>query len=139
MDRVYKRPGYLIRRAQQISVASFMDQCKEFDLTPVQYACLVAISEHPGIDATRLATVIAFDRSTLGSVLERLVAKKLVLRAASKEDKRVKLLQISSEGSKVLRKIEPAVQRSQNRMMSVLTKAESTQFLKLLHKLVGQV
>src|ERR1043166_5702820 len=78
MDAVYAKPGYLFRRMQQIAVAIFMEECKAFDLTPVQYAALVAIHTHPGIDATRLSAVIAFDRSTLGSVIERLEAKALV-------------------------------------------------------------
>jgi DNA-binding MarR family transcriptional regulator len=138
MDRIYKRPGYLIRRAQQVSVAKFMDQCKQFDVTPVQYACLVAINENPGIDATRLASLIAFDRSTLGSVLERLLSKKLIFRTSSKIDKRIKLVAISSEGIKLLRAIEPFVEKAQDRMLSALSKVERSSFLKLLHKLVGE-
>ena len=74
MDAVYTAPGYLFRRMQQIAVALFIEECKAFDLTPVQYAALVTISTHPGIDATRLSAVIAFDRSTLGNVIERLQA-----------------------------------------------------------------
>ena len=75
MDAVYSKPGYLFRRMQQIAVAIFVEECKAYDLTPVQYAALVAIGTHPGIDATRLSAVIAFDRSTLGSVIERLEVK----------------------------------------------------------------
>src|SRR6185437_6214816 len=59
MDAVYTKPGYLFRRMQQIAVSIFMEECKAFDLTPVQYAALVAIQTHPGIDATRLSAVIA--------------------------------------------------------------------------------
>ena len=66
MDAVYTKPGYLFRRMQQIAVAIFVEESKAYDLTPVQYAALVAIQTHPGIDATRLSAVIAFDRSTLG-------------------------------------------------------------------------
>src|SRR3954470_9133378 len=87
MDAVYTKPGYLFRRMQQIAVAIFAEECKAFDLTPVQYAALVAIRSHPGIDATRLSALIAFDRSTLGSVIERLEGKRLVARKASREDK----------------------------------------------------
>src|SRR5436853_6573554 len=83
MDAVYTKPGYLFRRMQQIAVAIFMEECRAFDLTPVQYAALVAIQTHPGIDATRLSAVIAFDRSTLGSVIERIEAKGLIERKAS--------------------------------------------------------
>src|ERR1700681_3859470 len=99
MDAVYAKPGYLFRRMQQIAVAIFMEECKAFDLTPVQYAALVAIHTPPGIDATRLSAVIAFDRSTLGSVIERLEAKDLVQRKPAPEDKRVKLLYLTRTGA----------------------------------------
>src|SRR5260221_179739 len=81
MDAVYTAPGYLFRRMQQIAVAIFVEECKARDLTPVQYASLIAIRTHPGIDATRLSAVIAFDRSTLGSVIERLEAKAYIERS----------------------------------------------------------
>ena len=61
MDDVYSKPGHLFRRMQQIAVAIFMEECKGFDLTPVQYASLVAVRDYPGIDATRLSALIAFD------------------------------------------------------------------------------
>ncbi len=31
---LYRKPGHLIRRARQISVAIFMEECAAFDLTP---------------------------------------------------------------------------------------------------------
>ena len=80
MDAVYTKPGYLFRRMQQIAVAIFVEECRAYDLTPVQFAALVAIQTHPGIDATRLSAVIAFDRSTLGNVIERLETKQYVER-----------------------------------------------------------
>src|ERR1700751_5462713 len=94
MDAVYIAPGYLFRRMQQIAVAIFVEECRDFDLTPVQYAALIAIHTHPGIDATRLLAVIAFDRSTLGNVVERLEAKKYIERKPSREDRRIKLLHL---------------------------------------------
>ena len=45
LQDLHAMPGHLIRRAQQIAVAIFMEECAEFDLTPVQYAALVAIRE----------------------------------------------------------------------------------------------
>ena len=92
MDAVYTAPGYLFRRMQQIAVAIFMEECRAYDLTPVQFAALVAIHTHPGIDATRLSAVIAFDRSTLGNVIERLETKGYIERKPSSGDKRIKLL-----------------------------------------------
>ena len=136
MDAVYAAPGYLFRRMQQIAVALFIEECKAFDLTPVQYAALIAIHTHPGIDATRLSAVIAFDRSTLGSVIERLEMKKLIDRKPSGEDKRVKLLYLTKAGAAILRDIMPAVEKAQARMMQPLRAADRKVLLALLTQLV---
>ena len=136
MDAVYTAPGYLFRRMQQIAVALFMEECKAFDLTPVQYAALVAIRTHPGIDATRLSAVIAFDRSTLGSVIERLEAKKYVERKPAREDKRVKLLHLTKAGASLLRDIMPSVDRAQARMLQPLKPADRKTLRALLAQLV---
>ena len=136
MDAVYAAPGYLFRRMQQIAVALFIEECKAFDLTPVQYAALIAIHTHPGIDATRLSAVIAFDRSTLGSVIERLEAKKLIDRKPSGEDKRVKLLYLTKAGAAILRDIMPSVENAQARMMQPLKAADRKVLLTLLTQLV---
>ena len=136
MDAVYTKPGYLFRRMQQIAVAIFMEECRAFDLTPVQYAALVAIQTHPGIDATRLSAVIAFDRSTLGSVIERIEAKGLVERKASPDDKRIKLLHLTRSGAALLREIVPAVDRAQARMLEPLKPADRKTLMALLSELV---
>ena len=133
---LHSKPGHLIRRAQQIAVAIFMDECAEYDLTPVQYAALAAIRENPGIDATRLSTLIAFDRSTLGNVLERLEARKLVVRYASAEDKRIKLLKITTAGAALIRRAEAAVLRAQERILAPLGRADQNKFMELLGQMV---
>ena len=136
MDAVYTKPGYLFRRMQQIAVAIFVEECRAYDLTPVQYAALVAIRTHPGIDATRLSAVIAFDRSTLGSVIERLEAKQYIERKPAREDKRVKLLHLTKKGSALLRNIVPLVDRAQARMLQPLKQADRNTLLALLTQLV---
>jgi len=136
MDAVYSKPGYLFRRMQQIAVAIFVEECKAYDLTPVQYAALVAIRTHPGIDATRLSAVIAFDRSTLGNVIERLQAKQYIERKPAPEDKRVKLLYLTRSGTALLRDIMPSVDRAQARMLQPLKPADRKALLALLTQLV---
>jgi len=136
MDAVYGKPGYLFRRIQQIAVAIFVEECKTYDLTPVQYAALVAIQNHPGIDATRLSAVIAFDRSTLGNVIERLETKRYVTRKSGREDKRVKLLHLTKSGAALLRKIMPSVDRAQARMLQPLKPADRKTLMALLSQLV---
>ena len=136
MDAVYTAPGYLFRRMQQIAVSIFIEECKACDLTPVQYAALVAIHTHPGIDATRLSAVIAFDRSTLGNVIERLESKALIERKPSRGDKRIKLLYLTRAGAALLREIMPSVDRAQARMLQPLKAADRKTLMVLLTQLV---
>ena len=136
MDSVYTKPGYLFRRMQQIAVAIFVEECRAYDLTPVQFAALVAIHTHPGIDATRLSAVIAFDRSTLGNVIERLEAKAYIERKPSREDKRVKLVYPTESGVALLADIMPAVDRAQARILEPLKPADRQTLMALLTQLV---
>lgn len=135
LSDLYSKPGHLIRRAHQISWDLFLDECAEFNLTPVQYAAMVAIEERPGVDATRLSSLIAFDRSTIGNVIERLESRNLVERKASADDKRQKLLFLSGEGAALLKNAEASVERVQERLLAPLTPAERKQFIKLLIRL----
>ena len=133
---LHSKPGHLIRRAQQIAVAIFMQECAAYDLTPVQYAAMVAINENAGIDATRLSAQIAFDRSTLGNVLERLEARGFVVRYPSPDDKRIKLLKLSAEGRAVVRRAEASVRRAQERILAPLNAKDRRLLLDLLARLV---
>jgi DNA-binding MarR family transcriptional regulator len=136
MNDVYRKPGHLIRRAHQISTALFAEECAAFDLTPVQYAALVAIRDHPDVDATRLSTLIAFDHSTLGDVLERLEAKGWVARSPSPRDRRVKILRLTPAGEQTAQEVEAAVVQVQERLLEPLAPEQRTTLVRLLAQLV---
>jgi len=135
LDQIWSAPGHLVRRVHQISSALFAEECGRFDLTPVQYAALVAIGANPLLDATRLSALIAFDRSTLGDVLERLEAKGWIVRIASAADKRVKLLSLSADGARQVRLVRPAVDRVQERLLAPLSATDRCVLTGLLTRL----
>jgi DNA-binding MarR family transcriptional regulator len=135
MDDLYSKPGHLIRRAHQISTALFTEECGQFDMTSVQYAALTAIALNPDVDATRLSALIAFDRSTIGDVLERLETKNWIIRGPSATDRRVKLLRISPAGAALLRTVEESVQRVQERLLAPLAPRDRATMVRLLKEL----
>jgi DNA-binding MarR family transcriptional regulator len=137
LRNLYRKPGHLIRRLQQIAVALFMLEAERFDLTPIQYASLAAIRALPGVDAARLSTLVALDRATLAKVLERLEAKGWIVRAGSKADRRVKLLRVTPKGRAVLEAAEPAVRRCQRRILAPLAPAERAAFMRMLDRMVA--
>ena len=105
------------------------------DLTAVQYAALVAIGSHPGIDATKLSEIIYFDRSTIGDVLYRIESKGWIVRESTTDDRRVKLLSLSAAGHDVLRQVEAGIRRVQKRLLASLTPAEGKTLVRLLAKI----
>jgi MarR family transcriptional regulator, lower aerobic nicotinate degradation pathway regulator len=133
---LYGAPGHLIRRCQQIAVAIFMDETKAFDLTPVQYAALIAVRAQPGVDQTRLVELIALDRSTIGKIVERLEAKALLQRRTGTTDKRTKRLYPTARGKALLDRIAEAVARAQTRILAPLAPAERQRFMTMLARLV---
>jgi DNA-binding MarR family transcriptional regulator len=129
-------PGHLIRRLHQISFALFVDQAKAFDITPVQYAALAAIANHPGIDQTTLSNVIAFDRTTIGDVVGRLEKKKLIKRLNGAVDRRTKSLTVTPAGERLIGRIVPAVEATQRLILAPLKPGERSAFMAMLKHLV---
>jgi len=129
-------PGHLIRRLQQIASALFLEQARAFDLTPVQYAALVAIEKQPGLDQTALCNEIALDRSTIGGVVGRLEKRGLVKRTNGAADRRTKSLHITAAGNRMIRDIAPAVDATQRLILAPLNKSERSAFMQMLKHLV---
>ncbi len=137
LEALYAMPGHLIRRSQQLAVALFAEEVGPFELTPVQFAVLLAVVEQPGIDAARISSQVAFDRSTLADVLDRLSKRGLIDRHASRVDRRAKMLIATPEGIALFRRAVPAVRRVQERILAPLPEIDRAQYLMLLRKLVG--
>ncbi len=135
-ERLDERPGHLIRRLQQISFAVFMDQAREFGITPVQYAAIFAINNNPGVDQTALCHIIALDRSTIGDVVTRLEKKKLITRLSGPADRRTKPLYVTPRGRRLIRDIEPAVAATQRLILAPLKAGERPLFMRMLKQLV---
>jgi len=138
---IYSMPGHLVRRLQQIAVAIFRAEVLKagYDLTPVQYAALVVIIANPGIGQAALAGLIAYDRTTIGGVVDRLVHKGWLRREVSESDRRAHILHATGQGEEVVSEIGPAVKAAQQLMLQGLEPAEVEEFLRLLRKAIGPV
>lgn len=136
MDDIHNMPGHLIRRSQQIAVAVFMEEIAAagFDLTPVQFAALATTAANPGLDQATLAGLIAYDRSTIGGVVDRLVQKGYIVREVSGRDRRARELRLTDAGRALLDAVLPVVRQAQEAMLSGLDSEERRTFMALLRK-----
>jgi MarR family transcriptional regulator, temperature-dependent positive regulator of motility len=138
---IFAMPGHLLRRMHQASVAIFDTEIKTagYDLTPVQYAALTTINASPGLDQARLASLIAYDRVTIGGVIDRLESKGLVRREIAKGDRRSRRLHLQPAGLKVLTQTTPIVHQVQVAMLAGLSAKENATLLRLLRKALDTV
>lgn len=137
--QIYGMAGHLIRRLNQRSTQVFGARLQEagFDLTPVQFAAMEAISAEPGIDQAGVAARIAYDRATIGGVIDRLEQKGLVARSVSARDRRAREVRLTDEGARVLAAAFPVVDGLQDEILDGLDAGERAAFLRLAAKVVG--
>ncbi|MEJ2119672.1 MAG: MarR family transcriptional regulator [Alphaproteobacteria bacterium] len=126
----------MIRRAQQIAVSIFSDQCRAHGATSVQFGILYTVGHNPGIDQISLANLVALDRSNTGEVVGRLEERGLLRRASGNVDRRTKRLYLTPTGSDLVEEMTPDVERAQERMMAPLSEEERETLTALLEKFV---
>lgn len=136
--KAHGMPGHLIRRLHQISTQVFAKRMQDagFDLTPVQFAAMEAIITHPGIDQAGVAALIAYDRATIGGVIDRLEQKGFVTRTVCKNDRRAREVRVTRKGSQLFDEILPIVTALQDEILPGLDDTERAVFLELAKKAV---
>ena len=132
LEDIYRRPGFMIRRAHQIAVAIFLEEARASRVTPTQYGVLVILSRRPGIDQNTLARLLGLDRSTTGLVVRKLAERALITRATGTGDLRRRELKLTRAGAALLRRVGVDARRAQRRLLSPLAVGERAKFLGLL-------
>ncbi|WP_238365108.1 MarR family winged helix-turn-helix transcriptional regulator [Mesobacterium pallidum] len=139
LDPLLTMPGHVLRRLHQLSTAVFQERIKAagHEMTSVQYAALRTLAEHPGIDQAGLAARIAYDRATIGGVVDRLEQKGLVERCVSPRDRRAREVRLSEQGQALFDEVRPLVDGLQDDILAGLTDKERAQFLTLGAKVIA--
>ena len=127
--RLDRSPIHLLHRAGQCAGDVFGSEMGASDLTPRQYAVLVAVSMNEGLSQTDLVELTGVDRSTLADIVRRMLKKGLLQRRRTKEDARAYAVKLTEEGARTLRSSEPVVKRVDDRLLAVLPPKQREQFL----------
>ena len=133
---IHDMPGHYIRRLQQVAVALFAQKVGGLDITPVQFAALVALRQRRSLDQAALAALIGYDRATIGGVVDRLEAKRWVAREPGRDDRRTKVVSLTATGAATLRRVARDVNGVQDALMAPLSPADRRSFERLCRKLL---
>ena len=130
------RPGNLIRRLHQIDVAIFLEECSDFDLTPVQFGVLDVLTDGKTLDQVMIARQLGIDRNNAADVIRRLEGRGLLLRPKSTKDRRAKPARITGKGRRLGDDVFPAMVEAQRRFVAPLGDEEYDTLMNLMEKLV---
>lgn len=132
---IYKSPGHLVRRAQQIVVSLFIEHTGDA-ITPIQYGVLAVLEASGDLDQITLAQRMALDASTSGNVLERMQKRGWIHRQVDPTDRRRRIVSLTESGRNVLEELLDDVVAVQHTLLEPLDPKERAVFMRLLSKMV---
>ena len=134
--RLERSPIHLLHRAGQCASDVFQGEMGEGDLTPRQYAVLVAVSQNEGLSQTHLVEKTGVDRSTLADIVRRMLKKGLLQRRRTKDDARAYAVKLTEEGWRILKTADPLAKRVDDKILSALPGQQRERFLQDLALIV---
>ena len=139
MRGLYRRPGFLIRRAHQISSALFVRECQALDVTPTQYGVLYALDHCPGVDQATLSWLVRFDRSTTAMVVGLLEERGLIERRTDVVDRRRRVLTLTMAGRRLLGDVTPLASVAVEHLMAPLSVTERELVMSMLDDIAARL
>jgi len=129
--------GHMLRRAHQRYQSLFQEHASGLGLTGPQFAALLRLSEMGRATQNHLGRLAAMDSATVQGVVRRLLARGLVHSTADPQDRRSRVLTITTEGAALLRAAQAAGRRANEAVLAPLTATERRQLLALLKRVAG--
>lgn len=106
----------------------------QYDLSLMQLITLCALKPSEPIPMNTISCLLVCDASNVTGIVERLVSRGYIVREESREDRRVKVIQMTREGEAVREIVLREITGSQPESLSGLTPVEYEELNHLLRK-----
>jgi DNA-binding MarR family transcriptional regulator len=107
----------------------------EHEVSMWGYSVLTALDETPVRTQAALAEAIGADKSRIIGTLDELQDAGLIERTPDPDDRRVRLLSITTQGRRIRRSVRRAIHVQEDRLLAKLTRIEREAFLRALRTL----
>ena len=114
---------------------SELNSCNMVSLQELQV--LSFVGTHQGAKMTEIAEHLLISLSNLTAIVDKLVAKGLVRRERSDEDRRLVLANLTAEGEAIAEANRKQKHLLAEQMLSVLDDGEQVNFMVIMRKIVG--
>jgi len=126
--------GYNVRRAYLVIQTHFDAQMEKLDLRQADFAVLSTLRHNPGTNQKALAEALAIAPPNLATLLDRLESSGLLARQRSTDDKRIQLVSLTPQGTKLHAQAVKAARKADEAAHHLLSDAEREQLKGLLSK-----
>src|SRR5262245_54301164 len=133
---LYRAPGYLARRFQQVCVAIITESLAKEGLTQLQWAVMSCLDDIPGIDQRGLAEALGIVPVNAGQIIDQLEAMGIVERRVNGTDRRARELRLTSKGMKLRQRGLPANRATNARILEPLAPHERKLLTDLLVRVI---
>lgn len=105
-----------------------------YDLSAMQIVTLCSLQPGKSAPMSRISCLLVCDASNVTGIVEKLVTRGYIIREESREDRRVKVVQLTAKGEHLRKNVLEEIVVRQPESMSRLSKAEYDALGQLLRK-----
>jgi MarR family transcriptional regulator, organic hydroperoxide resistance regulator len=129
--------GFNMRMAQNAMYRHFSACLETLELRQREFAVLELIESNTGISQVRLAAALSVDRPAMMVVVDRLQARKLLVRRPSERDRRRQELYLTAKGADLLTRAKAAVAAHDRAFTGLFSPAEAEGLLTQLRRIAA--
>lgn len=104
----------------------------------IDWRAIVAIRHFGPVTASEISDKANLDKGSLSRAIEQLVAKGLVSKSLSKQDRRRSILKLTVVGEELYNEIAPLALQRQQALLSVLEREEHALLMRLVDRVIEQ-
>jgi len=119
-------------------IGLYVDELQEQQLTQGEAHILALLAESSPLTVAELHRGLAHKRSTLTSILDRLAARHLITRRVGESDRRTFVVDLTSEGRKLARRVERHLAALERRVRHRVKASDIDGFTKVLSALESE-
>lgn len=136
---IHQSLGFLMGAASRWSKRLFDQTLKKYDITAVQWAIMKHLEESGKCSQNQIAESLYMDKASVGTIIEKLIKKEMVIREKSEEDRRAYNVSLTRKGYQIVRELVASAEEVNRRSFGDMSQDESELLKKLLQKVIDNL
>ena len=132
-----KSIGFKINQTANKINNNFNIVLQKYDIAPEQRATLEIIKYEKDVNQTKIANILAKDKTTISRTLATLEKKGFILK--KQIDKRTNLIELTNKGEKILEESALTIKTFRENLSSKLDENEINKIVELLEKVASSI